>query len=562
VIRKKPDLKTIQPMNDINIDTPDLVIIIIYIIGILLIGLWTVRKSRMTSDNYFLAGRGLNWLIVGTALFASNISTIHMVGLAASGYNEGLVWGNFEWMAVFTLILLGLIFAPFYFKTRIATLPEFLEKRYGGASRTFLAFMGLFAALFIHIGMSLYAGAVVFESFFGINVYVSIVIISVATAIYTVIGGLKAVMVTESVQTIILIAGVVLLTIFGIAALPEHGITSIAAFKDAVKEGQMNMLHSAESIKALSPVGANSGLTWYACFLGYPVLGIWYWCTDQTHVQRVLSARTVDDAQKGPLFAGVLKILPVFILILPGVIGYVLFKDIIGTDANQTFPVLITNLLPVGLKGIVAAALMAALMSVVAAALNSSATLVAVDIVKRLKPSTTDKGQEIAGRISAVFIMIIAMLWSTQGGKFTSIFEAINKIAAAMAPPITTVFLLGVFSKRGTKQASIVTLCMGFLLGVISFCLDFVPISGKMYITEGLGIPFMMQAWWLFCICCVIYYVVSYLTPKPDSAVIVKCTWKTPLTVITEGGLKGFKDVRIQAGLLLLLMAVLYFIFG
>jgi solute:Na+ symporter, SSS family len=549
-------------MNNIKIDSADLIIIIVYIIGILAVGLWSVRKSRMTSDNYFLAGRGLKWLIVGAALFASNISTIHMVGLAASGYNEGLVWGNFEWMAVFTLILLGLIFAPFYFKTKIATLPEFLEKRYGGASRTFLAFMGLFAALFIHIGMSLYAGAVVFESFFGINVYLSIVLISIATAIYTVIGGLKAVMVTESVQTIILISGAVLLTIFGIAALPEHGITSITAFKSAIKDGQLNMLHSADSIKALSPAGANSGLTWYACFLGYPVLGIWYWCTDQTHVQRVLSARTMDDAQRGPLFAGVLKILPVFILILPGVIGYVLFKDIIGTNANQTFPVLINQLLPVGLKGIVAAALLAALMSVVAAALNSSATLVAVDIVKRLRPSTTDKGQVVIGRISAVVIMLIAMLWSTQGGKFTSIFEAINKIAAAMAPPITTVFLLGVFSKRGTKEASIITLCTGFMLGVVSFCLDFVPISGKMYITEGLGIPFMMQAWWLFCICCVIYYVISFLTPKPDSAAIAECTWKSPLAVITEGKLKGVKDVRIQAGILLLVMAVLYIIFG
>lgn len=549
-------------MNNIKIDTADLVIIIIYIVGILAIGLWSVRKSKMTSDNYFLAGRGLKWLIVGAALFASNISTIHMVGLAASGYNEGLVWGNFEWMAVFTLILLGLIFAPFYFKTRISTLPEFLEKRYGGASRTFLAFMGIFAALFIHLGMSLYAGAVVFESFFGINVYVSIVIISVVTAIYTVIGGLKAVMVTESVQTIILIAGAVLLTIFGILALPEHGINSLAEFKMALKEGQLNMLHSPGSIKALSPAGANSGLTWYACFLGYPVLGIWYWCTDQTHVQRVLSARTMDDAQKGPLFAGVLKILPVFILILPGVIGYVLFKDIIGTNANQTFPTLITQLLPIGLKGIVAAALLAALMSVVAAALNSSATLVAVDIVKRLRPSTTDRGQVIIGRISAVAIMMIAMLWSTQGGKFTSIFEAINKIAAAMAPPITTVFLLGVFSKRGTRQASIITLCAGFLLGVISFCLDFVPISGKMYITEGLGIPFMMQAWWLFCICVVIYYIVSYLTPKPDPEVIAECTWKSPLSVITQGKLKGFTDVRILAGILLLVMVILYSIFG
>jgi SSS family solute:Na+ symporter len=499
---------------------------------------------------------------VGAALFASNISTIHIVGLAASGYNDGLVWGNFEWMAVFTLILLGLIFAPFYIKTKIATLPEFLEKRYGPDSRTFLAFMGILAALFIHMGMSLYAGAVVFESFFGISVIHSIIFISIVTTIYTVVGGLKAVMVTESVQTIILIVGAILVTVYGILALPEHGITTFAAFKAAAREGQLSMLHTSDSLKSLSETASSTGLTWYAVLLGYPVMGIWYWCTDQTHVQRVLSARSVDDAQKGSLFAGALKILPVFILVLPGVIGYVLFKDKIGADANQTFPILIKELLPIGLKGIVAAALLAALMSVLAAALNSSATLVSVDIVKRLRPSTTDKGQVLIGRIAAVVIMIFAMLWSTQGGKFTSIFEAINKIAAAMAPPITTVFLLGVFSKRGTKEASIITLSVGFLLGVISFCLDFVPVSGHMYITEDLGIPFMMQAWWLFCINVVIYYTVSYMTPKPDPQAIADCTWESPLAVITEGKFKGMGDARLLAGLLLLTMIILYAIFA
>jgi SSS family solute:Na+ symporter len=549
-------------MNDIKIDMIDLVIIIVYIIAILFIGLWSVRKSKMTSDNYFLAGRGLKWFVVGAALFASNISTIHMVGLAASGYNDGLVWGNFEWMAVITLILLGLIFAPFYIKTQIATLPEFLEKRYGPASRTFLAFMGILAALFIHMGMSLYAGAVVFEAFFGISVIHSIILISVVTAIYTVIGGLKAVMVTESVQTVILIIGAILVTVFGILALPEHGIQTFAAFKAAAREGQLSMLHTTGSLKALSATASSTGLTWYAVLLGYPVMGIWYWCTDQTHVQRVLSARSVDDAQKGSLFAGVLKILPVFILVLPGVIGYVLFKDKIGMDANSTYPIMIKELLPIGLKGIVAAALMAALMSVLAAALNSSATLVSVDIIKRLRPKTTDKQQVLYGRIAAIVIMILAMFWSTQGGKFTSIFEAINKIAAAMAPPITTVFLLGVFSKRGTKEAAIVTLCIGFLLGVISFCLDFVPVSGHMYITEDLGIPFMMQAWWLFCINVVIYFAVSYMTPKPDPKAIAECTWESPMAVITQGKFRGMGDPRLLAGILLLVMIILYAIFA
>ena len=187
-------------------------IIIIYLVGILVIGIMSVRLKKMTSDGYFLAGRGLNWIMVGAALFASNISTIHLVGLAASGYNEGLVWGNFEWLASITLIMLGLIFAPFYFKSKISTLPEFLEKRYDSRSRTVLAFIAIIGALFVHIGMSLYAGAVVFETFFGINVITSILVISIVTTIYTVLGGLKAVVVTETIQTVLLILGAIMLT--------------------------------------------------------------------------------------------------------------------------------------------------------------------------------------------------------------------------------------------------------------------------------------------------------------------------------------------------------------
>ena len=342
----------------------------------------------MTSEGYFLAGRGLGWVMVGAALFASNISTIHLVGLAAAGYNEGLVWGNFEWLASVTLIMLGLVFAPFYFKSKISTLPEFLEKRYGTTARSIMAFIAIIGALFVHIGMSLYAGAVVFHAFFGINVFTSILVISVITTIYAVLGGLKAVVVTETVQTVILIIGAILLTVLPWLHFLTMEITTLAEFKAQLKPGQLNMLHSKESLRALGEGGFDSGLFWYACLLGYPINGLWYWCADQTIVQRVLGAKDIQAAQKGPILAGFLKILPVFILVFPGVIAYVLFRDIIGTDANQTLPVMIDQLLPVGLKGIMAATLLAALMSTIAAALNSSATLVAVDIVKRIKPST------------------------------------------------------------------------------------------------------------------------------------------------------------------------------
>ena len=219
-----------MPHSTLALPPLDLAIILIYLCGILAVGLLSVRRMNVTGNIFFLAGRSLSWRLVGAALFASNISTIHLVGLTASGYNEGLVWGNFEWMASYTLILLSLVFAPFYFKTRISTLPEFLERRYSAASRSVLAFMAIVAALFIHIGMSLYAGAAVFQRFFGINVVASIVIISAVVGVYTVVGGLRAVVITETVNTVILIVGAVLILSFALLALPAHGIHSLAQF--------------------------------------------------------------------------------------------------------------------------------------------------------------------------------------------------------------------------------------------------------------------------------------------------------------------------------------------
>ncbi len=529
----------------------DIAIILFYLCGILTIGLLSVRRIKITGNVFFLAGRTLSWPLVGAALFASNISTIHLVGLTASGYNEGLVWGNFEWMASYTLILLSFIFAPFYFRTRIATLPEFLERRYSPASRSFLAFMAIVAAVFIHIGISLYAGAAVFQRFFGINVVASIVIISTIVGIYTVLGGLRAVVITETVNTAILILGALLILVFSVAALPAHGIHSFADLRSAAKPGQLSMLHVHDS----------AGLSWYAVLLGYPVLGIWYWCSDQTIVQRVLGARSSVDAQLGPLLAGFLKILPVFLLVLPGVIAYVLFQPIIGKASNQTLPVLIEQLIPVGVRGVITAAVLAALMSAVAAALNSIGTLVAVDIVARLRPSTPDRVQVTVGRISSVVVMLLAMAWSTQGGRYSSIFEAINAIAADLAPPITVVFLWGVLWRRGTKQASLCTLIFGFALGMVAFILDLPMFGTEKIITHGWGIPFMMQAWWMFCICSVVYIAISLLTPPPAPESVDGLTWSHPLAALTDEQFKGMRDPRLIAAILAVTVGILYYIF-
>jgi solute:Na+ symporter, SSS family len=535
----------------LRIPVLDLCIIVLYILVILCVGVFSSRKTKVTGQVFFLAGRSLPWGVVGAALFASNISTIHLIGLTASGYNEGLVWGNFEWMAVFTLILLSLVFAPFYFRSKISTLPEFLERRYSPASRSLLAFMAILAALFIHIGMSLYAGAVVFHQFLGLNVFASILIVAAAVSIYTVLGGLRAVVMTESVNTVVLLLGASLITVFAIRALPAHGIHTISQFRAAVKPGQLDMLQTHNQ----------AGLNWYAIFLGFPILGIWYWCTDQTIVQRVLGARSERDAQLGPVMAGFLKILPVFLLVFPGIIAYVLFRDLIGADNNQTLPVLIEQLVPTGLKGLISAAILAALMSAVSAALNSSGTLVAVDIVKRLRPQISDARLVSVGRISSVVIMILAILWSTQGGRFSSIFAAVNVIASDLAPSITTVFLFGVFWRRGTQQASLVTLAGGIIMGAAAFALD-LPIFGTTkLITDGLGIPFMMQAWWMFCICCVVYVIVSLLTPPPSAAQINGLTWSNPLEVLIGKPLTTFSDPRILCLLLFLTMVVLYYVF-
>ena len=529
----------------------DLTIIVVYLIGVLAAGILSTRRQKLTSTAYFLAGRSLGWPMVGAALFASNISTIHFVGLAASGYNEGLVWGNFEWGASFTLIVLGLVFAPFYFRSQIATLPEFLERRYSPASRTFLAFMAILAALFIHIGMSLYAGAAVFEQFFGIDVITSIVIITVITGIYTISGGLKAVVVTETIQSVVLIVGATAITAYALAALPEHGIQSVGELKAALKPDQLSVLHSDNRM----------GLAWYAVLLGFPINGIWYWCTDQTIVQRVLGARSEWDAQQGAIFAGFLKILPVFIMVLPGVIAYVLFPDIIGDNANQALPVLITELIPTGMKGLISAALLAALMSTIASALNSCGTLFAVDIYSRLRPNTSDRRQVQAGRISAVVIMVLAMIWSTQGGRYTSIFEAINAIAAHLSPPITTVFLWGVFWRRGTQQASLATLIFGFTLGAAAFIVDLPVVGTEKLITEGWGIPFLLQGWWTFVLCSIVYVFVSRVTPPPKPEQIDGLTWENPLAALASRGQRALLEPRTGAAALAVVLGVLYYVF-
>ncbi len=557
--------------------TLDIIVIAIYLIGITTFGIRVGYRRNASTDHYFLADKSLGWFTVGAAVFTSNISTIHLVGLAAGGAKDGMVIGNFEWMACFTLILLALLFAPFYINSGVHTLPEFMERRYGAAARTFLAFIGLIGALLIHIGISLFAAAKIFESFLGVPMAATILVLSLFTVAYTALGGLKAVVMTENIQVCLLIGGAALITILGLWALPAAGVRDVAAFRAAVMPGQLNMLQP-----VVNAQGHLNEFSWLSVLLGYPILGIWYWCADQTHVQRILGARSIKAGQNGALFAGFLKITPVFLMVFPGVIGYVLWRKgaiqlphLPGTDTpdyNTLLPTLINYLVPVGMKGLLAACMAAALMSCMAAALNSCATLISMDIVKRLRPDTPDHRVVTIGRFATGAIMLLAMLWSTQGDQFGTIFEAINKIPMTFAPAVTTVFILGVMWKRGTRQAAMITLYTGSLIGVIYFVLD-LPNVGKAILgsdrvragfsglvtdpVQGLGIPFMLVGPLIAALCLFLYVVTSLATPAMDRKEVSQVCWNHPLAFL-QGRIEGASDPRLVTLLLLSVVGSLY----
>ncbi len=527
----------------------DLTVLAVYLTGIVALGCWMGLRQRRdaTEAGYFLAGRGLTWPIIGMALFATNISSVHLVSLAQEGYANGLAYGNFEWMAVFTLILLALFFAPFYVRAQIATLPDFLERRYSRASRDWLAAMSILSAIFIHIGFSIYAGAVVLEGLCGMPRMVSIVGIAGITGVYTIVGGLMAVVVTESVQTVILLAGAALLT--GSAWQALGGWEQLTLHVEPVK------------LTLLRDSGDASGLPWYAVLLGYPVIGIWYWCTDQTIVQRVLGARDERQARLGALFAGALKILPVFLFVLPGLLCAALIKKgaLPNTlqDSEQAYVFMITHLLPNGLRGVLAAAFLAALMSTVAGALNSAATLFAHDLYKRFRPNASERRLVAVGRAATFAGMLLAVAWSPFLGRYPTVFQGINAAICYVAPPITVVFVAGVFWRGASSRAAILTLVSGSMLGLAVFLLDFFKAQ------TGWNVPFMMAGFYLAMVCGGVMLAGSLCWPDPPSPERDRLTWPSPLAALrSPEGFGGWTDYRLLAACLVAVMLALYAVFA
>ncbi len=544
----------------------DLIISAVYFLVIVAIGLWTgLKKKTVTTGNassdYFLAGQSLKWPMIGLALFATNISCLHLVSLAQSGFDNGLLSGNFECMASFTLILLSLFFVPFYIRSKVATLPDFLEKRYNRACRDWLAFISIISAVVIHIAFSFLAGGIVLKTLFGVDMYTSVMVIAFFTGLYTIIGGLRAVVVTESIQTIVLLTGAVVITVICYNKVGGWGeITNTLQAK-----GELDKL------SMLKPSDDPGGMPWYAIFLGYPVLGIWYWCADQTIVQRVLGAKDENHARLGSLFCGFIKILPVFIFVLPGLMAYILaqkgmfdisFIQSIGpdgtlsTDSKAVYTLMITQLVPKGLVGVLAAALLSGLMSQISGALNSISTLFSYDLYKRFKPEAGDRQLVRIGRISAAFALVASIGLLPLLNRYESLFNGINDIIAHIAPPITTVFLLGIFWKKASAKSAQYTLWFGSLLGASVFVLN------KLYPSTFIGqIPFLMMAFYLLCACVFIQVLLSYVFPVEHTSVSDVLYWKSPLDPLSSKGWSGIGNYKFLSLVLLVMMILLYWIF-
>jgi SSS family solute:Na+ symporter len=540
---------------------------ILYVLVILAIGLWTGLRHRKASkkgsnvaSEYFLAGKSLKWPMIGLALFATNISCVHLVSLAQSGFDTGLLNGTFEWMASFTLILLALFFVPFYIKSGVSTLPDFLEKRYNRASRDWLAFISILSAIIIHISFSLLAGGIVLQTLFGVNMYTSVIIIAVITTVYTVVGGLKAVVVTESIQTVVLLSGAVIMSV-------------VAYNKMGGWDSMVHVLQHNNQLNKLSmmrPHGDSSGLPWYAVLLGYPVLGIWYWCADQTIVQRVLGAKDENHARVGPLFCGFIKILPVFIFVMPGLFAYALYQtghldlsSIKTIDAGKEvvnskgiYTLMILQLIPKGLAGVLVAALLSGLMSQISGALNSISTMASYDIYKRYKPEVSDEKLVTAGKIAAGLSFVVSLLLLPLLNSYESIFNGLNDIIAHIAPPITCVFLLGVFWGKASAKSAQLTLYIGSAAGVVVFAFS------KLLPHSMLGqIPFMMMAFYLFVFCVLLQVGITLAYPATHTAESAKLYWKSPFESLQSPGWRGFGNYKFLSVLLIGVMVVLFWVF-
>ena len=518
-------------LNRISLASWDWIVIALFFVAMIWI-VWDVsRKKKETSGDYFLSGRTATWIAIGASIFASNIGSEHLIGLAGAGATSGMAQAHWEiqgWM----ILILGWVFVPFYERSMVYTMPEFLEKRYNKQSRGILTYISLASYVLTKVSVTVLAGGLALNTLLGINFWVAALALVIITAIYTVIGGMESVLKTSVLQTPILLVGSLVILYLGLRELGGWN-----AMMDICSSQPVNNL--GDDMTTLMRSGQDKAFPWYGALFGSAIIGFWYWCTDQFIVQRVLSGKDQKEARRGTIFGAYLKLLPVFLFLIPGMIAFALTKkpdSVIGaqlsaallpdaaTGALQNpdlaFPMLVNTLLPVGLKGVVICGILAALMSSLASLYNSSAMLYTIDIYKRRHPETDEKKLVHIGRMATVVVVVLGVLWIfviQAMGK--SLYDYIQSIQSLLAPAIASVFLLGICWKRTSPKAGMWTLIVGLVIGFTRLITMIVnPDAHNVFTYLFNEMNVYAFGVWMFLFCIVFAIVVSLLTSKPQDS--------------------------------------------
>ena len=574
--------------------TVDWIIIIAYFTLILGIAWWVISQKSDTSDDYFLAGRNLGWFVVGASIFASNIGSEHLVGLAGSGATDGVAMAHYE-LHAWCLLVLGWVLAPFYMRSKVFTMPEFLERRFSPAARVVLSLISLVAYVLTKVAVGIFAGGIVFGvlmpeiSFMGLDSFwIGSILVIILTGAYTILGGLKAVAYTESIQTVILILGSILVTYYGLDALGGWGeLRRIAGtemfnlWKPLVPDGVEGTWEPVLSETRMAWY-FNSNYPWLGMLFCAPIIGLWYWCTDQYIVQRTLGAESLTEARRGTIAASLLKLLPVFIFIIPGMICFALAisgkmnvisdalldsnGELVTENAQQAFPLLVATVLPVGMRGLVVAGLLAALMSSLAGVFNASSTLFTMDFYSKFRPNASEASLVRIGRFATAAMVVIGLLWIPviQGSR--GLYDYLQSVQGYLAPPIFVVFFFGVFNKRLNAQGCLWALGVGFAMGLFRLAIDTPVALGENFsYTEGSffwfvnNIFFQYYSLLIFLVCAAVMVGVSYATPAPSYEKIAGLTYGT-LSDADRAETKASysKGDVIWSGVVILLILIAY----
>lgn len=532
-------------MNE-SLVTLDWIVIAGYFLLLLGIAWWVIKQKQTDSEDYFLAGRNMGWFVVGASIFASNIGSEHVVGLAGSGAGDKFPLLIYE-LHAWVVILLGWLFLPFYVRSGVFTMPEFLEKRFGPNTRWFLSLFSLAAYVLTKVSVTLYAGGIVISTLLGISFMTGALITVILTGIYTVLGGMRAVVYTETLQAVILVIGAATLTFMGLNA--AGGWASVV---DTVGPEYMNMWRSMD----------DPDYPWHWLALSSTIVGIWYWCTDQVIVQRVLTAKNLKEGRRGSIFGAFLKLLPVFLFLIPGVIALVLKMrgELQWERPDEAFPMLMVHILPAGLRGLVAAGLMAALMSSLASVFNSCSTLFTIDIYKKLYPDTTESRMVQIGRIATLVVVLLGILWVPIIEQLAdgALYGYLQNVQSYIAPPITAVFLLGIFFSRINYQGAQATLFVGLFVAALRLGLEVVKSgldpSGLWYAYADMNFLKFSSFFFLFCVGVAV--IVSLATPAMSRAQLSGLTLQTTSAEQKADNRSSFGILDIAASVFIILIVI------